>query len=80
MAEPRRLVLERVVKLISHVHPRKHELALLALRERFPDLSQDFCLFTEVALLLASYRFNRAARTFLQEVFLELETASVSSL
>lgn len=41
------------------------------LKEQFPDLFNDLCLYSEVCAILSNYSFHLPARKFIQELFQE---------
>ena len=48
------------------------------LREQFPDVFQDLCLYSEVSALLSTYSFHLPARRFIQELFQDIKFEKVS--
>uniref|UniRef100_UPI00358F50D2 rapamycin-insensitive companion of mTOR isoform X3 n=1 Tax=Myxine glutinosa TaxID=7769 RepID=UPI00358F50D2 len=65
----RREVIRLVVNLSSAVGAKAQETGLLTMRERFPWVFGDVCLYSDVCLLLSRSTFRLPARRFIQELF-----------
>ncbi|CAN8003661.1 unnamed protein product [Ixodes hexagonus] len=68
----RKELLRYITNLNSSVILKGSEQGLLSLKQKYPKAFQDVCLYSEVCLLMARYRFRLSARTFLQELFLDI--------
>ncbi|KAM7287109.1 rapamycin-insensitive companion of mTOR isoform X2 [Ixodes scapularis] len=68
----RKELLRYIANLNSSVILKGSEQGLLSLKQKYPKAFQDVCLYSEVCLLMARYRFRLSARTFLQELFLDI--------
>ena len=51
---------------------------LLALKQRWPEVFRDVCLYAEVCRLLGDYTYSVASRGFLHEIFNDIPFREVS--
>ncbi|PAA55442.1 hypothetical protein BOX15_Mlig003764g1 [Macrostomum lignano] len=66
----RRETVRLVGQLACHVNQSRNESALIQLKARRPAaFSQDLCLYSEVALVLAKHPYSRRSRAFVQDLF-----------
>uniref|UniRef100_A0A0K2V7N4 Rapamycininsensitive companion of mTORlike [Saccoglossus kowalevskii] n=1 Tax=Lepeophtheirus salmonis TaxID=72036 RepID=A0A0K2V7N4_LEPSM len=66
---------KEVLKLIDsmmHFSTKTHEQGLLKMKQKFPNLFNDLCLYSEVSLLLSKYAYRLTSRRFIQELFIDL--------
>lgn len=42
------------------------------LKQRYPDVFTDLCLYSEVCLLMTKYSFRLSSRRFIQELFMDV--------
>ncbi|XP_064476967.1 rapamycin-insensitive companion of mTOR-like [Ornithodoros turicata] len=69
----RKEMLKYITNLSSSVVIKGSEQALLSLKQKYPAAFRDMCLYSEMCLLMAHYRFRLSSRTFIQELFLDLD-------
>lgn len=62
-------IMRFVTNMSSSIALKSSEQGLLNLKQKFPKIFQDICLYTEISLYLANYSFRLGARRFLQELF-----------
>ncbi|XP_014226936.1 rapamycin-insensitive companion of mTOR [Trichogramma pretiosum] len=67
----RRDVLKHAQRLSNPVYYRQSRQYLLRLRQQYPEVFQDACVYSEVAARLANNTYRLQARRFLQELFLD---------
>ncbi|XP_067933265.1 rapamycin-insensitive companion of mTOR-like [Watersipora subatra] len=60
-----------ITTICSSIGVHAAEEGLLRLKEQFPYLFDDLCLYSEVCSILSSYQFHLPARRFIQELFQE---------
>lgn len=65
----RKEVLRLIINLSSSVGTKSHETNLLTIKEKFPYVFDDICLYSEVSFLLAHCTFRLLSRRFVQELF-----------
>lgn len=75
-----RYVLTPAALLSLTIH--KYQLLLFSLtvyrlREQFPDLFHDICLYSEICAVLSSYSYHLPARRFIQELFQDIKFTQV---
>ncbi|KAL4617283.1 rapamycin-insensitive companion of mTOR-like isoform X2 [Arapaima gigas] len=69
----RKEILRLVVNLSSCVGTKSHETGLLTIKEKFPYVFDDICLYSEVCHLLAHCLFRLTSRRFIQELFQDIQ-------
>ncbi|XP_016844354.1 rapamycin-insensitive companion of mTOR [Nasonia vitripennis] len=67
----RRDILRHTQRLANPVFSRHSQQTLLRLRQQYPNIFQDVCIYSEVASRLANNTYRITARRFLQELFLD---------
>ncbi|KAG1659080.1 Rapamycin-insensitive companion of mTOR [Nymphon striatum] len=65
-------IIRIIMNLSSSVAVKSAEQSLLNMKQKFPAVFQDVCLYSEICHLMASYKFRFSARKFLQEFFQDL--------
>ncbi|XP_014205206.1 rapamycin-insensitive companion of mTOR-like [Copidosoma floridanum] len=69
--KPRKDVLKHTQQLANPVFHKESRQSLLMLRQQYPAVFEDECMYSEVAAHLASNMYRIQARRFLQELFLD---------
>ncbi|XP_069677672.1 rapamycin-insensitive companion of mTOR isoform X2 [Periplaneta americana] len=69
----RREILKHVVRMSNPVWIKLSKQTLLQLKQKYPSVFQDVCLYSEVSHRMGSATYRLTARRFLQELFLDLQ-------
>ncbi|KAF7494820.1 Rapamycin-insensitive companion of mTOR [Sarcoptes scabiei] len=66
-------ILKLVKKLSNSITAKQAEQGLLSLKQKFSELFENFCLYSEICILMEQNNFKATARRFLQELFLDMD-------
>ncbi|XP_033125633.1 rapamycin-insensitive companion of mTOR-like [Anneissia japonica] len=69
----RKELMQFVSNMCSSVRRKAQEQGLLNLKEKFPHIFEDICLYSDVCHTLATHTFRLSARRFIQELFQEVK-------
>ncbi|XP_021912957.1 rapamycin-insensitive companion of mTOR isoform X2 [Zootermopsis nevadensis] len=69
----RREILKHVMRMSNPVWIKVSKQVLLQLKQQYPAVFQDVCLYSEVSHRIGSATYRLSARRFLQELFLDLQ-------
>ncbi|XP_071953101.1 rapamycin-insensitive companion of mTOR-like isoform X2 [Antedon mediterranea] len=73
----RKELMQFISNMCSSVRRKAQEQGLLNLKEKFPHIFEDICLYSDVCHTLATHTFRLSARRFIQELFQEVKFDSI---